>query len=419
MIELYSWLNSIFDSLDRADVRWCLLRDETDLALPDGDVDLLVAPDDIPAARLILTGHDLAQIPLRGGRAPAFWLGYDPSQNYWLRLDVASELSYGRPDFPFVAGTAHGLLARRQRGSGFWTLHPDDAFWALLLHCLLDEHSVPAEYQGRLQDWARAGCTGGPLADFLAEVEPEPGFLERLVAAAAAGRWESLADMGCQLAWSWHRRQPVATRARQLAGRTRQVLDLPRVLRHRFGLGVALLGPDGAGKSTLAQGIGDTFHFPVRVVYMGLWQDRGGWWNRVPGLSLATRPATIWYRYLLSLYHRAHGRLVIFDRYTYDALLPPRPPLVWLKRVYFWLVAHSCPGPDLVLVLDAPPHVVRGRKDESDLPRLELERRSFLDLPVAHLQVVDASRDRDVVLADVVSRIWQRYRSRPHGAAVT
>jgi MoxR-like ATPase len=38
----------------------------------------------------------------------------------------------------------------------------------------------------------------------------------------------------------------------------------------RRGLRVALLGHDGAGKSTLAQSLTESFFFPVRTFYAGL-----------------------------------------------------------------------------------------------------------------------------------------------------
>ena len=37
-------LAALFRALDDEGVVWCLLRGEADLAVPEGDVDLLVAP---------------------------------------------------------------------------------------------------------------------------------------------------------------------------------------------------------------------------------------------------------------------------------------------------------------------------------------------------------------------------------------
>ena len=41
------------------------------------------------------------------------------------------------------------------------------------------------------------------------------------------------------------------------------------------GLSVAVMGPDGAGRSTLADAVAAGYGPPARVVYMGLWQGEG------------------------------------------------------------------------------------------------------------------------------------------------
>ena len=121
----------------------------------------------------------------------------------------------------------------------------------------------------------------------------------------------------------------------------------------RRGLAVALLGPDGAGKSTLAQAIAESFPLPVRVVYMGLWRD---------GVGPLRRPLLAWRAYATGAWHRALGRTVVFDRYCYDAWLPPRGRFLALKRAYFAFLARTCPRPDLTFVLDLPTEIAEARK---------------------------------------------------------
>jgi len=178
---------------------------------------------------------------------------------------------------------------------------------------------------------------------------------------------------------------------------------------------VALLGPDGAGKSTLAAGIESMFYFPVRRVYMGLWPTSEA--PRGPAqaaFQIARRPFTVWWRYVTALRHRAMGRLVVFDRYVYDARLPPRGSLTWLKRPYFQMLSWSCPAPNLVVLLDAPGQVMHARSGEYDPAHLEDERNHYARLAerIPHVVRVDAARPPDVVLADVVGHIWRRYRRR-------
>jgi thymidylate kinase len=112
---------------------------------------------------------------------------------------------------------------------------------------------------------------------------------------------------------------------------------------------------------------------------------------------------------LVAEYHLAHGRVVIFDRYTYDALIPPRGPLVFLKRLYFWVLAHSAPAPQMLVVLDAPGELLFARKGEFSPVRLEEDRLAFLALGNRfRIQVVDAAQPPDAVRAQVTDLIWQR-----------
>jgi thymidylate kinase len=179
------------------------------------------------------------------------------------------------------------------------------------------------------------------------------------------------------------------------------------------GLSVAVLGPDGAGKTTLIKDIQEAFILPVRPVYMGL---TGGLlryiaYLHVPGLVLLCRLLVFWCRYLRAQYHQTLGRLVLFDRYIYDAMVPHPGRLNWLRRASRWVDGHACPGPDLVLVLNAPGEVMYARKGEYTPEKLEEWRRYYLALQnrISQLEIVDAAREKDVVRIDAIDRIWQRH----------
>lgn len=203
------------------------------------------------------------------------------------------------------------------------------------------------------------------------------------------------------------------------APRSRTIESIGTRVRARLpggrGLTVALLGPDGTGKSTIALAVADAFPFASRVVYMGLWQRRAVRVRPlIPGTDLARRLAFAWRRYLVGRYHRARGSLVVYDRYVYDALAGVPDARSLTERAYLWLLGRSCPSPDLVLVLDVPGVVAFGRKGEHGALQLERDRRRLLDMAARrrHWQVVDADRPRAAVEADVTARIWRRYRAR-------
>jgi len=70
-----------------------------------------------------------------------------------------------------------------------------------------------------------------------------------------------------------------------------------------------------------------------------------------------------------------------------------------LERLY--------PRPDLVILLDAPAEVLHARKGEGTPESLERKRQEYMALSgvVERFQVVDATRDIDTVVADVIGAI--------------
>jgi thymidylate kinase len=122
----------------------------------------------------------------------------------------------------------------------------------------------------------------------------------------------------------------------------------------------------------------------------------------------------VWRRYLAALRHRVLGRLVLFDRYVYDARLPARGGLTWLKRPYFAMLSRCCPAPDLVILLDAPGHVMHARSGEYDAVHLEMERRQYARIAATLPWAVrvDANRPAEAVLRDAVGQVWRLYQTR-------
>ena len=182
----------------------------------------------------------------------------------------------------------------------------------------------------------------------------------------------------------------------------------------RRGVSVALLAPDGGGKSTLAAGLEETFPGPVRSIYMGLTKASGSKTRyRIKAFGTA-RIFRQYRRYLTGRYHRSRGRLVIFDRYIYDAMLPSSRQLSAIKRIRRRLLGRLCPAPDLVLLLDAPAEILYRRSREHSVAVLEDRRRDYLTLEgrVPNLRVIDASGEQEGVLQEATALIWEVYRRR-------
>jgi thymidylate kinase len=186
--------------------------------------------------------------------------------------------------------------------------------------------------------------------------------------------------------------------------------------RARSGLIVAVLGPDGSGKSTLTTTLAETFILPVRLFYAGLYPaDRREF--RLPVLGTVALLVRLWRLRLASSWHRSRGRLVLFDRYASDARLSLPAGSARRTRLRRGLLARALPRPDLMIVLDAPVDVLLGRRQEHAADVIATQRQRYAELAgsVPNGVVVDASGDAAAVRRTVTALVWAAFVRRRGG----
>jgi thymidylate kinase len=398
-------LAAAFAALEDSGVPWAVLRGGEESLARGGDVDLLVAPGSGGTVADALHDIGFAMVPSAGEDPHAFFLGRDAAT--WVALDVVDLLTLGGETLS--PELTRQVLGRRVLVGDRWHLDPDDEFWYLILH---HASRPPGPLRG-LEDHGRRAAATGPLAalvarragddgDLLDDARRDPGIVVETLRRSGATRPYHVAVRRRVGSWAPRRVAP-------------RVVHGLHELRRPSGLSVAIIGPDGAGKTTLADGLRRALPMPTRYVYLGVWREYpwDRWLRRIAGTRLMMRLLRLSLRSLQVWWHRCRGRVVLIDRYTYDALLPS-DILDRRGRLTVALVRRLGVQPDLVIVLDAPAEVMYARKGEHGVEELERRRQTYLEVTRAHPHcvVLDAAQPASAVLAQSQSVIWSALQRR-------
>ena len=211
---------------------------------------------------------------------------------------------------------------------------------------------------------------------------------------------------------------------------------------------IALIGGDGAGKTTIARMLQEQYPGPVKYLYMGInvessnvalpssrlieflkkskkngknngnkshslhdranHKAKGKIWSTA---RLLNRLAEEWYRQFLSRWYRGKGFIVVYDRhFLFDFVsngVISNSELPMAERIHRWCLNRFYPNPDLTIFLDAPAEVLYARKGEASISYLNSRRREFLQKGEAtpNFVRIDATNPLNEVYQKVAERI--------------
>lgn len=431
-------------SLDRHQIKWCVLRNYECFPHPRSDTsDLDLILDCSPSIALGILNVVIEKSHISLGRI------FTKSDSTLLGFFLAVE---GSPamhiDFIFTETwrgfaliAADVLIASRQIVANVPRPQKGHEAASSIMSYLFHQGNVKAEYTRRVQEQVQQDRAG-----FLACTTPVWGskIAAELADRAVAGDWEWFKGWVKTakrhlLIDSW--RTPVAlfSITMQLAANIGQrILNPP-------GLWIALLGPDGAGKTT----VGAAYMARLSTLFYPALQRQLHWRPRLipaPGrlAGAAQEPNTVtephskpphgkvlslvrlayfWVDYLVGHWIRvrplvAQGGLVIFDRYYQDFLVDPRRYRLDLPAWLIRLMGHGIPQPELIFVFDAPADVLYARKQELPLAEVNAQLNALRDLAKRNVSAriirVDRSIDEivDEMVHETLAYLNQRNRHR-------
>jgi thymidylate kinase len=238
------------------------------------------------------------------------------------------------------------------------------------------------------------------------------------------------------------RQRPLAT----LGGVARHYASELKLWIKPRGLCVAILGPDGAGKSAVCSGITDATKAELpfsKIEVEHLYQRalprlselRKGRLRRKPAQPSVThdphgkKPHTFvvaifcllysvmdqwlsrvwWGRFKLS-----QNRLLLHDRHMMEIMVDPKRFRYGGPGWFARLVSRFSPSPDLVILLDAPADVLQSRKKEVPFEETQRQRECYRDMVSAHPRhrIIDASLSKEHVVQDVKRAIADELAAR-------
>jgi thymidylate kinase len=428
-------LSRVFEALDRANIPYCVTHGYQSYPqrITSSDVDILISgevPPNQVAILLYESGLGGAGGELVCHRGYYMVLAAKNADCSPCHLEFDLGVDYKLGDLQFYTGRE--VVQSRRRHNKFWVPAPALEFGCYLVRRIakrqLDDDQgrrlTTLYEQDRIGSQQQIARFWGPRRSAL------------IASAARSGNWDlvrgRLVPLGIEMRARVMLRRPWGV----FAGWLRRVGRRIRLAcRSEGGLAVVVLGPDGAGKSSVINAVAKDmigafprarcYSFPPAVLARLRQRPEGPFTlphELAPRsyMMSVVRAVCYWFVYYQLCYrsavglHLARSILVLHDRHLVDALVDPEryrySGPMWLLRLIWWFV----PKPDLVILLDAPPEVLQSRKQEVSFAESERQRNAYRSLvgSMANGHIIDAVRPLEEVVSAVNDLILHNLSAR-------
>ncbi len=431
-------LAKFFAKLDESGILWAVAHGWEGLPrFARHDVDVVVERRNIKSVERII----------RDSVTDTGWHIYGHFRNsglfsYWMLLQ-GEEISYfqidiltggGMRGIPFFSLSIKDELGGRWRNeAGIWCLPYAHAGATVLIKEMIAHSRVDGELRHR-QIKTAILTDGERFRALMLDAVKSPSVVEKITQACYEDRWDDLSQYGDIV-----RQGVLRFRFRNVPSMTRYVYDYFRFRFFPFlRLFVAIVGPDGCGKTTIAEGIikhfdkrpflnnmtiHSNFRFTIRLreikrfVYSLFGKKiefapepppgtRG--MGMTPPLScLQSMFYVLYYGILLALGRiqlwmwRTYSSLLVADRYFYDYyyMYGHSKSPAWFKN----LVGVIVPKPQLVFFLDRPAEEIFVQKPELEIAEIKRQQEAIRNLMKNDIRarIIDASHGVDATLKAV------------------
>ena len=437
-------LAAVFEELRASGLKWMVLRNYEGLPSRNRakDIDLLLHKSDfraayecIAAALSVHEFHLSCEVQYQYASCYTFFK-LSEGETLSLKIDLLDGFSWRGAQ---IVGFAE-IYSRRVSSNGLDVPHPVHDGFMLWTKPLMTGGFVKDAYRG---DIARA-VKDHPL-DFRALLINTFGkaLAETAWADLLEGRLDRTTEYKSTLRRSaWLRafsRRPVSTTKESI---NHVLSELSRRKRRPKGSMIAVVGPDGAGKTTfiellqrelircLVKDARDVrvIHFRPRILpnikrlILGNKFDEhaenfSNPHRAAPAglLSSLLRQTYYWFDYVIGYWARIRrqcvsGKVIIFDRYCYDFFVDPRRSRIQLPAVVRLAFLRLIPQPDIVFFLQTDAQTIFTRKSELTLHEIERQLVAYRQLAAASSRFVtlDANQTPQDLSRSAVQQLLEK-----------
>ena len=392
------FLTSLFDRLNEAKLGYAVLRGYEDLPNSSkGDIDMAVLPSDRDQIALIIQkvavqyGGKVVVDYIGSGRFIRI-LGCHQSEWWGTAIDLFGHIEYRGVEYI----RCQKIIERGKNHGSIRVADDEDAMIVALVKELISNGRSRKNYLSEARGiWVKRGDS---CLHLLSETLSENTLSDLVGALSTEG--DNLKSLVVSLRADVIRRGNYGLKIANLWSRLKRLWHTP-------GISVAVMGTDGAGKTTVIEAIRPVLekalHSPIHYEHL-----RPNWIPRLgkiagrndtgqvvdnphgqsPSGMLGSLVRLSYYAvdYYLGYWVKIHmmlakgPRIALFDRYYYDFILDPIRMRIALPSWLIKLVMLGAPKPSLILCLGAEPEMIFARKPETSLQEVSRQIKDLRDM---------------------------------------